>query len=186
MRFAIFDIEATQLKSDQGFLLCGGFKDIATGKKTILGMRTVGVGKGRGRDHRLALAIRDHLESYDGIITWNGLMYDIPFLNDRLMFTGEDIAEKRFHIDIMYQARMGRSAMTSSRLDWVAKAMGCPFVKTPLILNQWLDAADEARSHWREGHRNFDYIIDHNNHDLDVTEWVYNRLKNRVQTISKR
>lgn len=185
MRFAIVDLECTALKSDLGFLLCGGVKPLGESQR-VIGLHSVGFGSSRLRlDHKLALAIRDEMERYDGWITWNGKMFDVPFLNDRLMFCGEDPVEKRFHIDIMYYARMGQAAMTSSRLDWVAKAMGCPMRKTDLDMNTWSEAAAEAIRQFRAGKKKYDYIVTHNRADLDVTEWVYARLKNRVRNINK-
>jgi hypothetical protein len=85
----------------------------------------------------------------------------------------------------MYYARMGQAAMTSSRLDWVAKAMKCPSSKTALDMNTWSEAATEAITQFRAGRRNYDYIVAHNRADLDVTEQVYNRLKNRIRNINK-
>lgn len=125
------------------------------------------------------------MEKYDGWITWNGKLFDVPLLNDRLMICGEDPVEKRFHIDCMYYARMGQAALTSSRLDWVAKALRCPSRKTDLDMNTWSEAATEAITQFRAGRRNYDYIVAHNRADLDVTEWVYGKLKNRVRNISK-
>jgi uncharacterized protein YprB with RNaseH-like and TPR domain len=173
------------LKSDLGFLLCGGVKELDKPAK-VIGLPSVGFGQGRLHiDHKLAIAIRDELEKYDGWIGWNSKLFDIPFLNDRLMFCGEDPVEKRFHIDLMYFARMGQAAMTSSRLDWVAKAMGCPSAKTALDMNTWSEAATEAITKFAAGRKNYDYIVAHNRADLDVTEWVYGKLKNRVRNINK-
>lgn len=185
MKFAVVDLECTALKSDLGFLLCGGVKPLE-GKATVHGLHNAGFGSGRLHiDHKLALAIKGELEKYDGWITWNGKLFDLPFLNDRLMLCGEAPVEKRFHIDVMYFARMGQSAMTSSRLDWVAKAMGCPAHKTALDMNTWSEAATEAITQFRTGRKNYDYIVAHNRADLDVTEYVYNRLKNRIRNINK-
>ena len=185
MRFAVVDLECTSLKSDLGFLLCGGILPLG-GTAKVIGLHDVGTSEGRLRiDHKLAVAIKHELEKYDGWITWNGKMFDVPFLNDRLMFCGENPVEKRFHIDVMYYARMGQAAMTSSRLDWVAKAMGCPFRKTELDMNTWSEAAAEAVKEFKRGKRNYSYILAHNRADLDVTAWVYWRLKNRVRNINK-
>lgn len=128
------------------------------------------------------------MEEYDGWITWNGLMFDLPYLDDRLMFCGERAIGKRFArgLDMMWHARMGKARMTSSRLDWVAKVMGCPYEKTGLNMNTWKEAEAEAFARFKQGHDNYDYIVDHCLHDLLVTEWVYEKLKHRVQTISKR
>jgi len=189
MQFAIVDWECTSLKSDQGFLLCGGFKPL--GKPGyVIGLHDAGFMQDPLIvDKKLSILLRDEVEKYDGIITWNGIMFDIPFLNDRLMLCGEDPVEKRFHIDIMYQARQGKSRLTSSRLDWVSKQLDPDkFLdrKTSLEMTMWKRASAEALAHFGNGRDNYDYIIDHCVADLNVTEQVYERLKNRVQTISKR
>lgn len=186
MRFAVFDIEATSLKSDQGFLLCVGVLPLG-GKPKVIGLHSAGFENGRlNIDKKLALAVRDELESYDGLIGWNSIMFDVPFINDRLTLSGNDPLEKRFHIDIMYMARMGKSAMTSSRLDWVSKMLRVSDRKTDLDLNTWKEAEAEALAHFANGRKNYEYIVEHCRKDLLVTEQVYERLKNRVQTISKR
>lgn len=186
MNFCIVDLECTDLKSDRGFLLCAGIKPLG-GKAEVIGLHSAGFENGRLRiDRKLAVAIRESLEKFDGYIGWNSALFDIPFLNDRLMLGTEDPVEKRFAIDIMYAAKMGKAALTSARLDWVAKALGCPFKKTDLELNTWKEAEAEALAHFANGRKNYDYIVAHCAMDLDVTNWVYDRLKNRVQTISKK
>lgn len=186
MKFAVIDIEATALKSDQGFLLCCGIKPLGE-KPRILGLHEFKRQRNRLEiDSALVVAVRDELEKYDGFITWNGIMYDIPFLNDRLMLNGHDPIEKRFQLDMMWHARQGKSALTSSRLDWVAKAFRVKASKTSLELNTWKMAEAEAISGFIGGRKAYDYILAHNLADLEVTEQVYEKLKPRVQSITKR
>ncbi len=186
MNFATIDWECTTLKGDQGILLCGGFKPY--GKPPyVITYDDVGFSSDvLEKDRKLAARLRDETEKYDGVITWNGIMFDIPYLRDRLMLCGERMIEKRFHIDIMYQARMGRSTFTSSRLDWVAKALSLPVQKTPLDLRLWKKAYAEVLAQFGNGRENYDHIVKHCKYDLLVTEMVYDKLKNRVQTVSKR
>lgn len=182
----MIDFECTSLKSDQGFLLCGGILPLG-GRPKVLGLHTAGVsGSRRTIDRNLAVALRDEIETYDGVIGWNSIMFDVPFLNDRLTLAGEDPLEKRFHIDIMYMARMGKSVLTSSRLDWVSKALGVAERKTDLDLATWKDAEAEALGRFKAGRKAYQYIVSHCEKDLLVTEQVYERLKNRVQQIVKR
>ena len=186
MRFAIFDAECTSLKSDQGFLLCVGVLPL-DGKPEIIGLHNAGFENGRLHiDKKLALAVREKLEGFDGLVGWNSALFDIPFINDRLTLSGLDPLEKRFHVDIMYAARMGKSALTSSRLDWVSKVLGVAHRKTDLDLNTWKEAEAEALAHFANGRKNYNYIVEHCEKDLLVTREVYERLKNRVQTICKR
>jgi uncharacterized protein YprB with RNaseH-like and TPR domain len=136
-------------------------------------------------DKRLMENVRNVLDSYDYLITWNGIMFDIPYINDRLLLTHQNQLSKKFHSDIMYMVRMGKSTFTSSRLDWASRVLGCASKKTPLDINTWKCAEVEARTGFKT-HKNFDEIIHHNKMDLAVTEQVYNRVKSRIQTISKR
>lgn len=188
MNFAIVDLECTSLKSDQGFLLCAGVKPLGKAGY-VIGLGETGFEKGRLRiDKKLAIAVREDMERYDGWITWNGLLFDLPFLDDRLALCGEELLERRFArgLDMMWMARTGKARFSSSRLDWVAKAFGCPYKKTELDMNTWKEAEAEALAHFKNGRENFDYIVDHCKADLEVTEWIFQKLKNRVITISKR
>ena len=184
------DIECTDLRSDSEFILCCGIKELGKPGK-IVGLANVERGPDRHRiDHWLVLKIRDEMEKFDGWITWNGLMFDLPFIDDRLLFCGHDQLQRRFArgLDMMWHARMGKSRMSSSRLDSVAKALKCPFRKTALEKHRWKDAEDDAIA-WRRGEKmgkSYKYIADHCLADLDVTEWVYGKLKQRIVTISKR
>lgn len=189
MQFAIVDIESTGLKSDKGFVLCAGVKGLGQPAK-VIGLHTEGFGPSRyQRDKKVISALRTEMLKYDGWITWNGLLYDLPFIDDRLTICGLPPIEKRFArgLDVMWMARTGKSTLTSSRLDWVAKTLKCPYKKTPLdMVPTWQDAEEEAAHNFREGRDNYNQIVDHCEWDLQVTEWVYNKLRNRIQTISKR
>jgi uncharacterized protein YprB with RNaseH-like and TPR domain len=185
MKFAVIDLECTDLKSDKGFLLCGGIKPLCEPGQ-IIGIKDFGPGPSRARiDRKLAGALKREIEAYDGIITWNGIMFDVPFLNDRLLLNGYRPLKQLFHIDIMYQARQGKAALTSSRLDWVAKMLKCPYRKTELDLSLWKEAEAAAIRHngvWKE----YNQIVEHCKWDLEVTEWVYEKLKPRVRLIQRR
>ena len=191
MNLAIVDLESTSLKSDQGFILVGGIQPVGErgiGKR-LIGLHNTGFGPNRYQiDEKVVKALKAEMEQYDGWITWNGLMFDLPLLDDRLLIAGERPLEKRFArgLDMMWHAKKGKSTLTSARLDWVAKALRCPIKKTDLDLVMWKDAEAEAIRKFREGKRAYQYIVEHCDADLDVTEWVYNRLKNRIQGISKR
>src|SRR3989304_436934 len=96
MKFAIVDLESTSLKADQGFILCGGVRPLG-GPSTVIGIHQTGFGAGRFNiDRKLVVALRDEIDQYDGIVTWNGIMFDVPLLNDRLTIAGESLLGGRF------------------------------------------------------------------------------------------
>lgn len=188
MNLAVVDLECTSLKSDQGFLLCGGIKPLGKPEE-VYGLRDVGLG-----DHRYTLDLRlvrrliSRMNEFDGFVTWNGLMFDLPWLDDRALICGLQPPERRFArgLDMMWMARQGKSTFTSSRLDWVAKALKCPIEKTALNMNTWKDAEAEAIQRFKNGHASYQYIVDHCAADLSVTEFVYEKLKGRIMSVSKR
>ena len=190
MQFAVVDIEALGhgLKADKSFIGCAGIKPLGQPGR-VFGLNSEGFGPSRYmRDRRVMKRLREEMLQYDGWITWNGLLYDLPFINDRLMICGLPPLEKRFArgLDMMWHARTGKSTFTSSRLDWVAKALKCPYQKTPLdYVPIWQEAEEEASQRFQRGRKNFMQVVDHCKWDLPVTEWVYNKLKHRVQGISK-
>ena len=191
MNLAIVDLECTSLRSDQGFLLCAGIKPLG-GKPTVIGLHQW-LPQSRkfdplAIDAGLVVTVRDEMQKFDGWITWNGLMFDLPWLDDRLMLNGQNQLERRFArgLDMMWHARMGKSALSSSRLDSVARNLNLKVQKTALDLGVWKRAEAEARALFKCGRDNYDYILEHNLKDLEVTEAVYEHLKPRVVTISKR
>ena len=188
MQFAIVDIETTGLKSDKGYVLCAGIRPLG-GPNKVIGLHTEGFGSSRyNRDAKVVKALREEMLKYDGWITWNGLLYDLPFINDRLTMNGQPLLEKRFArgLDMMWHAKIGKSTLTSARLDWVAKALKCPFAKTILDwIPTWQEAEEEAAHRFNQGREFYNEVVRHCDADLIVTEWVYDKLKPRVQGISK-
>lgn len=188
MNLATVDHECSTLKADQGFLLCSGIKPLGKAPYVIT-YHDTGFGKGRlDLDKPLVQRIRDEMEKFDGWITWNGLLFDIPYLDDRLMLCGERPRQPRFArgLDMMWHAKIGKSTFQSAKLDWVAKTLGCPYVKTDLSMPRWKEAEAEVIAKFAHGHANYDYVITHCIHDIKIEEWVYNKLKHRIQNISKR
>lgn len=110
MRVTFFDIEATDLGGHFGRLLCCSFVDLETGKvETFRRDRKRWKGKSLTVDKKLAVAIRDKLEAADIVVSWNGILYDLPFVNSRLVAARErpiHIGEKygSWHVDLMYYA----------------------------------------------------------------------------------
>ena len=102
-------------------------------------------------DTRLVAAIRDELESADIIVSWNGILHDIPLLNARLQVGGERIYHgktwpKGAHLDLMYYATGSAIKIGSKALNNVAKFFNLEHQKTPLDGKTWQRAATGDRA----------------------------------------
>lgn len=195
MNFCNIDIETTSLKSDRGYMLGCAFKPLGKAPYWIglddhlLYSGPIQPDDVERIDRYLALRVREEMEKYDGWITWNGIMFDVPFIDDRCLLSGRkgedrDPHEKRWHIDVMYYTRQGKSCMTSSRLKWVEDVLGVKYRKTDLEFSKWKKAGQEMAL-GKPG-INYSYIKKHGIRDVRVLEEVYELLKNRVQQIAKR
>lgn len=185
MKCAVFDIETTSLRSDQGFMLCVGIKPLGEPGR-IIGLADMPLPRDPLIiDRNLAVAVAKELHKYDIWITQNGKMFDVPYLNDRLIIGRRPILDKHWHIDIMYYSRAGMSRLSSSKLDWVSRVLNVGARKTPLDLKVWKLAEREAIGKFRDGRRNYDKVVHHCLRDLDVTEAVFERVKPKIRSISR-
>lgn len=150
-----FDIETTNLKANFGRVLACCFAPL--GSEEVIVMRGDEKKYKRKKlydDSALVLDIKEYLESKWCWLSWNGKLFDIPFLNARLVLAGEEPIEKRMHCDLMYYSRGNSMKLNNSRLDTVAKAFELKEQKTELIPREWVeammldhDALDEVSKH---------------------------------------
>ena len=143
MRIAAVDLETTDLSAMMGTLLCASFQPIIPrefgapepytihmtyGKKAL---------KSANPDKELAAQVRDEIERYDLIVTWNGKMFDVPFLNARLLKHGERNVRPRFHSDLMYYAGYSSNRIGSKKLVNVQKFLDLKEAKTDIDWDVW-------------------------------------------------
>jgi len=76
-------------------------------------------------DRGLVVWLRDELEKYDILVAWYGTMFDIPYINARLIMHGERPLRDMMLIDPCFKARGGRYGLKigGSKLKTVAKAL---------------------------------------------------------------
>lgn len=184
MRIAFTDGEMTNLSADFGQLLCAGIaeynpvtaREIAKGARPWKNVRVLELPDYANRrwvDGPLAIAWRDALEEYDIIVTWNGVRFDLPFLNTRLVRYGAKEYVPRRHKDLMYTARF-RLKMTNAQQDTISKFYRVPerygVQKTPMYPEQWCKAMG--------GHRpSYQYIITHCANDIKVLAALWQEMK---------
>jgi uncharacterized protein YprB with RNaseH-like and TPR domain len=76
-------------------------------------------------DRGLCTWLRDELERYDILVAWYGTMFDLSFLNARLIIHGDRPVADRMFFDPCFKARGGRYGlkMGGSKLKTVGKAL---------------------------------------------------------------
>jgi uncharacterized protein YprB with RNaseH-like and TPR domain len=172
-----WDLETTGLTAIMGRLLACAVAD-SWGKTQVFRIEDF-PGATLIDDGPLAVAIRDYLEDADHWVTWNGKLYDIPFLNARLLKAGErPIRSDIKHTDLMYYSRGSFVRIGSSKLDNVSKFVDSPNRKTPLEWETWQLAGlgDKAA---------MDLVCEHAVADVLVTRDVFAHLKPHIRNVHR-
>src|SRR5258706_7391938 len=123
MRIAAVDLETSGLEGDWGSILCASFLPIT--EEDNYGEVYTLTRKVRAKDPRddgaLASKIRDEIAKYNVIVTWHGKLFDILFLNARLLKAREADCNPQMQLDMMWYAAGSSARLASRRLDSVAK-----------------------------------------------------------------
>jgi uncharacterized protein YprB with RNaseH-like and TPR domain len=174
---AYFDIETTDLKGNFGRMLCASITDAFGNTETY--DYTTYPGVNSIDDSGLAAAFRDALEKYDIWVSWNGKLFDVPFINARLMRRGlAPLRKDRMHIDLMYYATGQFMRMGSRALNNVARFFRSDHQKTPLDPEIWALAGTGDKE-------SLDFIIEHNIADCLVLRDVYAHLRKHITVIHR-
>ena len=152
MKIAAFDIETTDLKAGIGHMLCASICPIVDNKSGRSKPYSYWLAEEDFKidstiDKDLAYNIREELNKYNCIVTWNGKMFDVPFLNARLMKHGLDPFHPQFHLDAMYYAGGISMRIGSRKLASVQQFFDIKEKKIPLEWAEWRKASrgdDEA------------------------------------------
>jgi uncharacterized protein YprB with RNaseH-like and TPR domain len=185
MRTLVMDTESTDLKAIMGRLLCASFAYMTVNSK---GEAKVGKpwtldieahpGESVIDDSRLAVQIRDTLESADMFVGWNSKLHDIPLLNARLALAGERQVHVRLHADLMWYAAGSSMKIGSRKLDNVAKFFELKSQKTPLDWPTWQKAGAGDTTALKE-------VVKHCEYDVRVLGEAFPHLIPFVRTIHR-
>jgi uncharacterized protein YprB with RNaseH-like and TPR domain len=163
IRIAMLDIESTSLDASYGRLVCVCFKFTDE-----VDVRTVRVRFYREEAEALKV-IKKFYDEADIICTWNGKIFDIPYLNARLLHHGlAPLDPSKMHKDLMYEAKKLR--FRGARLDNISKDLRTETAKYDVPAWRWVLAA--------EGNVNsINEIVTHCEHDVILTQEMFEYLK---------
>lgn len=171
MDVALFDFETITLHADYGELLVGAIKPY--GKTPIVVFQR----EPNSTDRNLAVAIRDELEKYDIIVSFNGKMFDIPFLNTRLMYHDERRKAPQFHLDLYWIAR-NLFRMTSNSQASLAKFFGFEEQKLDIPQPVWARAqAGDPKS--------MSLLVKRCTSDIKTLEEMFKKVKRHIMQIRR-
>lgn len=172
-RYAVFDIECTSLDATYGRILCCCFKFLDEDK-----VRTVTAPKYKDEPKMLA-KIMEWYDECDVIIDWNGKLFDVPFVNARLMLRRKDMKQYigkktplllpgKKHIDGRWINAKLRTR--GNRLDGAAQDFNVSNQKFHVRGEEWIRAADGQADALAK-------IVKHCQLDVKITEDVIRVLK---------
>jgi uncharacterized protein YprB with RNaseH-like and TPR domain len=130
-------------------------------------------------DRDIVKSIRDALVTYDIWVTWNGVLFDVPVLNGRLIYHGFEPLPATMHIDAMYKASGGSVRIGRRSLESVSRYYEVENKKTPLSVREW----DKAMAGDAEA---YEKIAEHGHADVLVTRDVFRVLKPQVRNIQRK
>jgi len=176
---AFFDLETTNLKANFGRILCASVADMFGNVRTFRIDEAPWKRERRRDDIALAVGLRDYLEQFDVLVGWYSKMFDIPYLNTRLLIGNErPLRSDMMHFDPIWKAKKGTLALHSARLDAVAKTFRLEVQKTGLDPEIWNDAADGEREA-------MDYVVEHCEKDVLVLRQAFHILKPLAKIIHR-
>lgn len=180
-RIASLDIECTALDATYGRLLCACIKFADEDEpRTVLARRY--------KDEPKALeTIIGWWNEADIIVHWNGKLFDVPFINARLMIRRKELSTRALrkspilHPDKkQIDGRWINSKLRTrgNRLDGAAKDLGLANQKYDVRGEAWIKAAD--------GHKeSLDLIVKHCQKDVMITEEIMVILKPYIVRVNR-
>ena len=173
---AMFDLEMTNLAANFGRLICGSIYPYGAAEPTTYRIDQTESGRREvWNDRDLAVQLRDAIEDHFLVISYNGVMFDLKFLNSRLLHYGERPMRFPMHKDLLFVAKWV-FALSNNTLQSVQDHLGLVEKKTRLHPGYWNRAAGgdpEA----------IQYIVEHCEQDVKVLAEVFEHLAPFVKEI---
>lgn len=170
IRAAAFDIECTGLEASYGRLICACFQFLDEDEPRTKAIKSI------KQEKVLLHWIKEQFKEIDVLLTWNGKLFDVPFVNARRMQHGLVALEPMKHVDLMYQARKLRTR--GSRLDGVAKDLRFTHQKIDVPAWRWVHAAEGDQ-------KAIDLIVKHCEQDVRMTAEAWGKFRPMVVRITR-
>ena len=188
MKICAMDLETTSLSALRGRVLCGSIFPIYNAPPHAIKKKAKAITfRGDTKKYReedilddgpLLTALRKELEKYHMIVTWNGKLFDVPFMNARLAKHGLPLYQPQMHLDLMYYAAGCSLRVGSRKLVNVQKYFGLNTAKTEISWEVWQRAASMNRNDMNE-------VVTHCEADVEVLAEAYHKMIPIVRNIHR-
>lgn len=168
-----YDIEASGLKADFGFLLCAAFGDVNTDEVTLLSLSQFGKGNPLSYEKKLVQAVAEEISKADVLVSYYGKGFDRPFLNAKMLEYGLPVLPNIPEIDLYFTVK-SNLAISRKSLQNVAYYAKVENEKTPVEGRLWKAAQMGNKTALRA-------IEAHNIADVKVLRDVYMQLRPLVR-----
>lgn len=170
MRFASFDIECTSLDSSFGRLVCICVKFFDEDEVRTYSIKSV------KQEKKLLEWFEKQYNEASVVVSWNGKLFDFPYINGRRMHHGMVALEPKKHVDLLYQARKLRGR--GAALDRVAKDLRFENQKYEVPAWRWVLAAEGDKE-------SIDEIVTHCEQDVVMTQEAFDLFEPMIVRVTK-
>lgn len=185
MQFCTLDIETSNLNADFGFVLCAVLKPYPGGKAEVYRIdKTKRWIKAKYDDKELIEQIVKRLNDFDGVITYNGRNFDIPFLRSQIIGYDIDRLKDMFHVDVYYLTRY-KLRLHNAKLFTLIE-----FLNTYRSGKKRIEEKTAINSNYYKraitgDTKGINALVDHCVRDVVALEQCYDFLKREMKSLSR-
>lgn len=185
MNFCTLDIETSNLNADFGFVITAVAMDYSTKKVTVFRIDDYkGFERARYNDKPLVKAIRNHLMKYDGLVTYNGRNFDLPFLRSQLLCYDIEPMKDMFHVDVFYVVKY-RLKLHNNKLNSLIQFLNTTRKNKKTIEEKTFINSMYYRKAITGDKSGIEELIRHCKKDVLALEQCYDLLKPEVRSLRK-
>jgi uncharacterized protein YprB with RNaseH-like and TPR domain len=174
MKVAVLDIETTSLKSDFGIMLCAVIRTYGSREDPKVFRINLSNPSLVEAEKEILIQLNEELTTYDGLITYFGNRFDIPFIRTRALYHGIQPLKKTKSLDLYFTVKRVTNPSTRrleriNQILQVSNPDASPD-KTKLGLIEWNNVV------LNRDNSALDYIVTHCIADIMILENVVNKF----------